>query len=343
MKINPHTIRPVMKMLRLASIRIPLFKKFNLLILTATFICTVTISYATIPEMRWVLLPAGTNGTCVSNTDFCENTFCYGLEYTPGITGNLTSYTTAFFVDCVMGGSPIITNTSCTMIDQSMITNGCVDYNLIQINCSGNSGQLDITAGVPVIIHQVCFSLPPGVSLNVAEDEVTDLTTSYDLPDGNFGTEYPEYVLHTLVPSIIVTNANDNGAGSFRYLVDCAESGSTITFDISLTDQTITLTSGEIDIDKVLTVAGLGVADLVISGNNSSPVFHVLPGFDLTLKDIALKNASAPVNGGAIFAEGKITLQNVMLQNNFENGVPRSLSVTNTAIVQILDVVDFKN
>ena len=47
-------------------------------------------SMLVVPEMKWILLPAGSNGSCVSNTNCCANTFCYGLEYTPENTGELT-------------------------------------------------------------------------------------------------------------------------------------------------------------------------------------------------------------------------------------------------------------
>lgn len=295
-----------------------------------------------IPEMRWVLLPGGTNGACVSSTDCCQNIFCYGLEYTPGRTGVLTSYTTAFFADCVSADSPVLSNASCVMSDHSEEENGCLDFDLIKITCSGNSGTIAVTAGVPKIIHQVCFSVPQGMIVNVVEDEVTDLTTSIDLTGGGFVTEYPEYEQHTLEHAYLVTNTNDSGAGSFRNMVECALSGSTIHFAQGVMNQTVNLTSGVIDIDKDLTIEGLGMTSLVLSGNNSSAIFHILPEYDLMLKDIALKNAHAPTNGGAIYAQGNISLQNVLLQNNFENGIPKSMTITSTAVVEINGVVDIK-
>jgi len=55
------------------------------------------------------------------------------------------------------------------------------------------------------------------------------------------------------VPCVVVTNTNDAGAGSLRNAIDCASSGDTITFDSSFnTPQTITLTSGALEITKTL-------------------------------------------------------------------------------------------
>lgn len=296
-----------------------------------------------VPEMKWVLLPAGNNGSCVSNTDCCANTFCYGLEYTPGNTGELTSYTTAFFAACVNDESPVVSNLSCVMSNNSTEANGCEEFDLIQFHCSGNTGTLDVTTGVPVIIHQVCFSLPPGTLINLIEDEVTDLTASIDLSGGGFVTEYPEYESSTASHAYLVTSSGDNGPGTFRDLVNCAAAGSTILFDNGMLDQIITLTSGAISINKNLTVIGPGMLDLTLSGNNSSVIFHVLPGNNLTLKEISLQNASAPVNGGAIFAEGNVIFQNVLLQNNLENGIPKSMTISTASSIEIIETVTIKN
>ena len=144
------------------------------------------------------------------------------------------------------------------------------------------------------------------------------------------------------VDSIVVANNNDLGPASLRAIIDCAPSGSTITFAPGMTGQTIVLLTGEITISKNLTIIGLGANNLTLSGNNSTRVFHVLPGYTLTLQDIALKNATAATNGGAIFVEGNLNLNNVLLENNMESGVPKSLSVTSTAQVEIIGNVDFK-
>jgi hypothetical protein len=61
------------------------------------------------------------------------------------------------------------------------------------------------------------------------------------------------------VPSTLkVTNTVDGGPGSLRYEIAQAQSGDTITFDKKLDGQTITLTEGELDITKNLTIKGDG-------------------------------------------------------------------------------------
>src|SRR5262245_12058244 len=61
------------------------------------------------------------------------------------------------------------------------------------------------------------------------------------------------------VPSTLtVTNNLDNGAGSLRAEIAAAKSKDTIVFAPSLKGEAITLTSGQLEISKSVTVQGLG-------------------------------------------------------------------------------------
>lgn len=79
---------------------------------------------------------------------------------------------------------------------------------------------------------------------------------------------------------VVVQNTNDAGAGSLRQAIIDACPGSTITFASPLFDtaQTITLTSGQLLLNKNLTIQGTGANLLTISGNNASRVFQVKSG-----------------------------------------------------------------
>jgi hypothetical protein len=146
-------------------------------------------------NLSWIRLNPGTapGGSCTNATNCCTNTFCYGLQYTPGATGSLNSYTTGFFLDCVNGSSPIISNASCIMSDNSGAISDCAGSNSILFNSSGNNGSTSVTAGVPIIIHQVCFDLPNNTTANITEDLVTDLTCTIDLPGGGTVEEFPVF------------------------------------------------------------------------------------------------------------------------------------------------------
>jgi hypothetical protein len=138
----------------------------------------------------------------------------------------------------------------------------------------------------------------------------------------------------------IVTNADDSGAGSLRATVDCAAFGDTIRFDSALIDQTIILTSGEIGIKNNLVISGLGTELLTISGNNSSRIFNIRPGWNVELLDMKLINATEPVDGGSILVGGNLTLQDVILENNFENGSPKGLTLIPGAVLKVVGNVN---
>ena len=140
--------------------------------------------------------PGMATGTCHFETSKKQQYMCYALEYTPNASGVLTSYTTGFFISCTSMGSPVVKNLSCSMKDNVSVINGCESNSLILLSASGNSGNPTgnwIAAGVPVILHQICFSIPMGESITIREDPVTDLTTSIDLVDENLLTEYPSF------------------------------------------------------------------------------------------------------------------------------------------------------
>jgi|GEM_PF-717161 len=124
--------------------------------------------------------------------------------------------------------------------------------------------------------------------------------------------------------TITVTNLNDSGTGSLRQAMLDANSGDTITFDPSLAGGTLTLTSGELDITKNLTIDGFtnanGTPDLTISGNNASRVFEESGfGTSATLDGLVITNGSANAgSGGGIATNGpnNLILKNCQVTNN---------------------------
>jgi hypothetical protein len=77
--------------------------------------------------------------------------------------------------------------------------------------------------------------------------------------------------------TIVVANNSDSGPGSLRAAIATAVAGDIITFAPGLASQTITLTSGQLDIPvgKNITIDGAAAAGLTISGNNASRAFFV--------------------------------------------------------------------
>ncbi len=145
--------------------------------------------------MRWIPSADG-SGKCPNQAGGKEQTLSYALEYTPKVSGVLTSYTTGFLVSCTSAGSAVVKNQSRVMTSKSREISGCNTMGAVLMNSSGNSGDAvhnRVEAGVPVILHQVCLSIPAGETITLQEDEVTDLTTSIDLGNGIFTTEFPTF------------------------------------------------------------------------------------------------------------------------------------------------------
>jgi len=101
---------------------------------------------------------------------------------------------------------------------------------------------------------------------------------------------------------ITVLNNNDSGAGSLRAALTSAQSGDTIAFASSLSNQTITLSS-RLDIadGKNLTIDGAAASGLKISGNNANQIFNVnstsVSQTQFTLENVILSITPCLSNG----------------------------------------------
>ena len=147
--------------------------------------------------MRWIPSPStGQYGKCSDQSTKSGLTQCYVLEYTPAVSGVLTSYTTGFMVSCTSLGTAIAKNQCCSMTEKNNEINACSTVGKVLLNSSGNSGTIthnQIEAGVPVILHQVCLTIPTGEAVSIEEEPVTDLTTSVDVGNGSYVTEFPSF------------------------------------------------------------------------------------------------------------------------------------------------------
>lgn len=108
-----------------------------------------------------------------------------------------------------------------------------------------------------------------------------------------------------LATTYTVTSTADSGPGSLRNAISTAASGDTIKFNLSSYPQTITLTSGELLINKNLNIQGPGANQLTISGNHASRVFHIQT--DATLSGLTIANGSAADFGGGIAQDNLIS------------------------------------
>ena len=118
--------------------------------------------------------------------------------------------------------------------------------------------------------------------------------------------------------TITVTNTSDNGPGSLRQALADANDGDVI--DATGVSGVITLTSGELLVDKSITISGPGVGNLAVNGNAKSRVLHIAPGTTATISDLSITNGNASGNvldGGGIYSDHAIlTLNDCGISNN---------------------------
>jgi hypothetical protein len=121
--------------------------------------------------------------------------------------------------------------------------------------------------------------------------------------------------------TITVTNTNDSGPGSLRQAILNASSGDTINFAPSVT--TVTLTSGELVIDKNLTITGPGANRLTVQVDISvisARVFNISSStVTVSISGITISNgyANEGPGGGGILSAGVLTLTGCTISDNF--------------------------
>ena len=151
----------------------------------------------------------------------------------------------------------------------------------------------------------------------------------------------------TLLASFTVSNTNDSAAGSLRQAIIDANSASgadTIVFSsLFNTPQTITLTSGQLNVTDDLTITGPGAKNLTVSGNNASRVFELSAGgtHNFTFSGLTIANGSSDFGGGMDFGftNGTLTIQSCVFSGNNASQVGGGLQVfgngTSATIVNI--------
>jgi hypothetical protein len=127
--------------------------------------------------------------------------------------------------------------------------------------------------------------------------------------------------------TITVTNTNDSGAGSLRQALANANDGDTIDFSVS-TPATITLTTGELLVNKSVTISGPGADQLSVDGNAASRVFYIISCTTATISGLTITNGLATTapsfsgfNGGGIYNDhSTLTVSSCTLSGNSANG-----------------------
>jgi len=122
---------------------------------------------------------------------------------------------------------------------------------------------------------------------------------------------------------ITVTNTNDSGPGSLRQALADVNDGDTIAFNLGGT-ATISLTSGELVINKNIAVMGPGANLLAIVRAQGAPIFrivHVRPSHTVAIQGVTISNGSTfqgfAIGGAGIWNDhSNLTVNNCVLTGN---------------------------
>ncbi len=118
---------------------------------------------------------------------------------------------------------------------------------------------------------------------------------------------------------LTVTTLDDSGAGSLREALGLIADGGLITFDPALAGGTIGLTSGQLGIDRSVTIDASAAPGIVISGGNASRVFQIEATASVSMSDLEVADGAAAPQGGGILNFGTLSLDRVTVRDNTEN------------------------
>jgi len=122
-----------------------------------------------------------------------------------------------------------------------------------------------------------------------------------------------------------VSVLTDGNIGSLRSIIDNSCSEDSIVFDSNLDGLDIPL-SKSIIVPHNLNLMGNGNLLTLLSAQNNSRHFEVPNGVSLSIYDMTIKDANEAVNGGAIYNQGSLLLQDVILSNNYEGVLLKTLT-----------------
>src|SRR5262249_45409401 len=112
------------------------------------------------------------------------------------------------------------------------------------------------------------------------------------------------------LPSTVM-NLADSGPGSLRDAIASTSAGGTVDFQPGLTG-IITLTSGELALNKDLTIAGPGASVITVSGNHASRVFDVAAPETVVILGLTIADGRS-LSGGGILNAGTLTASGLTL------------------------------
>ncbi|HEY0322463.1 MAG TPA: Calx-beta domain-containing protein, partial [Pyrinomonadaceae bacterium] len=193
---------------------------------------------------------------------------------------------------------------------------------------SGNPANCSI-ASLPVgslAVFTLVGHVPSGTSDGATYQNTATVSTSTQDPNDINNSSNATATVVTCNTDVAVTTNADSGAGSLRQAILDACPGSTIIFAPNVVGF-ITLTSGELLIDKNLTIRGPGASLLTVMrstaiGTSNFRIFNVASGNIATISGLAMANGvgtpggNSVSDGGAILNDGMLALVSSVVTGN---------------------------
>jgi hypothetical protein len=185
---------------------------------------------------------------------------------------------------------------------------------------AGGSVTITINATVKSSASGASISNQGSISYDADADGTNESSRLTDDPNVGGASDPTSFTVCTY-NALVVTTTADSGAGSLREQIAIAGPCSTITFSIPTSDPgydpatgvyTISLTSGELIVNKNVTITGPGQASLTIDGNLNSGVFVVDANTVVEISGLTVANGKSNIGGG-ILNLGRLTLSNLIV------------------------------
>ena len=146
----------------------------------------------------------------------------------------------------------------------------------------------------------------------------TAIVTATDGGINTISATTPVTITAPCTSGLVVENTNDAGCGSLRYAVGLAQPGDTVTFTPTLAGQTITLTSGQINIEQSIMIDGAGAPDVAIDGNHAFRIFEIgaMDDITVTLNALNIVNGAADFEGGGVLNYANLIVTQCDFINN---------------------------
>ena len=180
---------------------------------------------------------------------------------------------------------------------------------------------INVIPGNYVITEDQPDGLSSVIDIDVTNDgdAVANTNTTNDIIPvtvGNAETDANNYFIEEVACSQVVTNTDDDGPGSLRYVIECSSPGDTVTFHASLQNQTIHLTSGVITINKELYIHSDLVTPRIMIYSDVQGAFVVSAGNTVEFKNIEITSGLGGVSGAGIENYGNLILWEVCVFKN---------------------------